>query len=82
MAQTIYQVGEAAGQVLAGLCSGESAEPGDKDGAWNRDDANSNCAAPHVHGHERDALFRRQLSRFFDARGLQQVGKPFEREGA
>ncbi len=75
MAQTIYKVGEAAGQVLAGLCSGESAEPGGKDGAGNRDDAKSTCADPHVPCHKRDALLRCQLSRFFSALALKQVDK-------
>jgi hypothetical protein len=77
MAQTIYKVGEAAGQVLAGLCSGESAEPGGKDGAGNRDDAKNTCADPHLPCHQRDDLLQGQLSRFFKfgARALKQVDK-------
>jgi len=75
MAQTIYKVGEAAGQVPAGLCSGESAEPGGKDGGGNRDDAKNTCADPHLPCHQRDALLRGQLSRFFSVRALKQADK-------
>ena len=73
MPRTIYKVGEAAGRVQAGLCPGESAEPGGKDGAGNRDDANSNHADTQVHRNERDALLLCQLSRFFSGRALKQV---------
>ena len=75
MAQTIYKVGEAAGQVLAGLCSSESAEPGGKDGAVNRDDAKNTCVDPHLPCHQRDAQLRGQLSRFFSERALKQADK-------
>ena len=72
MTQTIYKVGEAAGQVLSGLCPGASAEQGGKDGAGSRD-ANSTRADTRVHCNERVALLRHQLSRFFTGRALNQV---------
>ena len=57
MTQTIYKVGEAAGQVLAGLCPSVSVEPGGKDGTGSRDTlANSSCADTRVPCNERDAL--------------------------
>jgi hypothetical protein len=49
MTQTIYKVGEAAGQVLAGLCPSVSVEPGVKDGTGSRDTLANSSWQIHVY---------------------------------
>ena len=69
MAQTIYKIGEAAGQVLAGLCPRESVETNGENAAGNGENGVIiNRADPQESCNESYALLRCQLSSFFSER--------------